>query len=262
MLNTKIERQGAIVDQHMKVFHIETALNNRMFGSATDFLGRNEDEFSEFDRMKYEAMRFGLSKLPTAAKRKIFQAIPAEYELIACYAGKTEPVHDAHPGQAQRPVHGQPQGPERHRHLPHSLRLSVQHQLDPEPHPGSGHGHGLFPQLLSGQARAAQGWGGDPVPPLPRRIRSQVPPELHRVLQPPAARDARRAQVAHKYEEEFAHNPSYIEMYRRGNAYHGAHPFFMWYWGENGRNHVGKVIVAGAQNAHVPARMGWDAPSR
>ena len=67
----------------------------------------------------------------------------------------------------------------------------------------------------------------------------------------------------HKYEDEFANNPSYIEMYRRGNAYHGAHPFFMWYWGENGRQHVGKVIVVGADNAHVPqhARLG-DAPTR
>ena len=61
-----------------------------------------------------------------------------------------------------------------------------------------------------------------------------------------------------KYEQEFANNPSYVEMYRRGNAYHGAHPFFMWYWGENGRQHVGKVIAAGAENAHVPAMLGWE----
>ncbi len=64
--------------------------------------------------------------------------------------------------------------------------------------------------------------------------------------------------LRHKYEGEFAKNPSYIEMYRRGNAYHGAHPFFMWYWGENGRQHIGKVIAAGAQNAHVPQILGWD----
>ena len=48
--------------QHMKVFHIETALNNRMFGSATAFLGKNEDDFSELDRLKYEGMRFALSR--------------------------------------------------------------------------------------------------------------------------------------------------------------------------------------------------------
>jgi hypothetical protein len=61
-----------------------------------------------------------------------------------------------------------------------------------------------------------------------------------------------------KYEREFANNPSYVEMYRRGNAYHGAHPFFMWYWGENGRQHVGHVIAAGAENAHVPGILGWE----
>jgi hypothetical protein len=61
-----------------------------------------------------------------------------------------------------------------------------------------------------------------------------------------------------KYQDEFAYNPSYVEMYRRGNAYHGAHPFFMWYWGENGRQHVGRVIAAGAENAHVPERLGWE----
>jgi hypothetical protein len=48
-------------------------------------------------------------------------------------------------------------------------------------------------------------------------------------------RRAMRSYLREKYEREFANNPSYIEMYRRGNAYHGAHPFFMWYWGENGR---------------------------
>jgi lactate racemase len=32
----------------------------------------------------------------------------------------------------------------------------------------------------------------------------------------------------------------------------------MWYWGENGRQHVGKVIVAGAENNHVPEMMGWE----
>jgi hypothetical protein len=32
----------------------------------------------------------------------------------------------------------------------------------------------------------------------------------------------------------------------------------MWYWGENGRQHMGKIIAAGADNEHVPRLMGWD----
>ena len=50
-------------------------------------------------------------------------------------------------------------------------------------------------------------------------------------------------------------------MYRRGNAYHGAHPFFMWYWGQRGREKASRVIVVGADNATVPDDHGLgDAP--
>ena len=61
----------------------------------------------------------------------------------------------------------------------------------------------------------------------------------------------------HQYEREFAENPDYIQMYRRGHAYHGAHPFYMWYWGDAGRAWVGKVIVVAPENPRVPEHMGW-----
>ena len=77
---------------------------------------------------------------------------------------------------------------------------------------------------------------------------------FHRIL--PETRDS--FELQRNYEEEFAHNPDYIRMYRTGNAYHGVHPFYMWYWGENGRAHVGKVIVVGAENSQVAKTLGWD----
>ena len=61
-----------------------------------------------------------------------------------------------------------------------------------------------------------------------------------------------------KYQDELAYNPSYVEMYRRGNAYHGAHPFYMWYWGQRGREKCGRVIVVGADNKTVPELLGWE----
>ena len=93
-LNNKCVRLGKIVDQQLNVFHIETAINNRMYGSDMDFLAKNEDDFSAFDRMKFETMRYTMSKLPRAARRKLLHSIPAQYEMTACYAGKTEPVHE------------------------------------------------------------------------------------------------------------------------------------------------------------------------
>jgi len=44
--------------------------------------------------------------------------------------------------------------------------------------------------------------------------------------------------LRNKYEEKFAQDPAFIQMFRTGYAYHPAHPFFMWYWGENGRQHL------------------------
>ena len=116
---------GKLVDENCKVFHIETALNNKMFADGYDILTRNEDEFSFADRMKWEAMKRTFSKLPRAARRKMLHAIPAQYELIACYAGKTDPVHEKilemNYQQYEIPV----KGPVRHSDLRHSGHLAV-----------------------------------------------------------------------------------------------------------------------------------------
>ena len=56
----------------------------------------------------------------------------------------------------------------------------------------------------------------------------------------------------------FAEDEWYIHLYRTSYAYHGVHPFYMWYWGENGRAHTGKVIVVGAESRRAATIMGWD----
>jgi hypothetical protein len=75
----------------------------------------------------------------------------------------------------------------------------------------------------------------------------------------PETRDA--VTLHKKYEQEFANNPIYKQMYRHGHAYHGVHPFYMWYWGEAGRRHMGRVIVAGAKSHAVCQTLGYE-PAR
>jgi hypothetical protein len=81
------KRQGDLIEKALKVFHIETVLNNRAFDGPLSFLTKNEDDFTEADRLKFQAMKWTLDKLPFAARREIFMRTPAAYELIACYAG-------------------------------------------------------------------------------------------------------------------------------------------------------------------------------
>ena len=77
---------------------------------------------------------------------------------------------------------------------------------------------------------------------------------VHRLL--PETRDA--AELHTRYEKKMATDPAFIQMFRTGHAYHPAHPFFMWYWGENGRQHAGRVIVVGADNEYIPKLLGWE----
>jgi lactate racemase len=258
MLNRKVERMGAIVQRHMNVFHIETALNNRMFHPSTNFLAKNEDDFTEIDRLKFEAMRWSLSKMPAAAKRKLFHAIPAQYELIACHAGKTEAVHSriVERNFEQYAVKLRGQSDVLICGVPFISPYNVNSILNPLLVQVMGLGY--FHNFYRGKPIVRKGGVLILCHPCYDEFDHQHHPSyiefFNRLL--PETRDAEV--LRHKYEEEFARNPSYIEMYRRGHAYHGAHPFFMWYWGENGRQHVGKVIVAGAENAHVPARLGWE----
>jgi hypothetical protein len=251
-------RIGRVLDTKIKVFHIETALNNRMYGPGMEFLGKNEDDFTELDRMAFNTLRWTLKKLPKRARREVFHRVPAPYDIIAVYAGSTEPVHEKilekNFEQYSVPVKGQADvvicG------VPHISPYNVNSILNP-----------VLVQVMAlgylyNMYRGAPVVRDGGVLILTHPMSDEFDPDFHpsyieffhRCL--PETRDS--FQLHKRFEREFAKNPTYIEMYRRGNAYHGAHPFYMWYWGDRGRSRVGKVIVVGADNQHVPRILGWE----
>jgi hypothetical protein len=63
-------------------------------------------------------------------------------------------------------------------------------------------------------------------------------------------------EIEAKFEERYARDPWYIHLYRTSHAYHGVHPFYMWYWGAHGRDHCGDVIFVGGEPKSV-ARLGY-----
>jgi hypothetical protein len=58
------------------------------------------------------------------------------------------------------------------------------------------------------------------------------------------------------FEERYATDEWYVHLYRNGYAYHGVHPFYMWYWGAHARQHLGQVIFVGADRRTVD-RLGF-----
>jgi hypothetical protein len=257
-LNHSVERIGEIAEKHVKVFHIETVLNNRMFAGPMDFLAKNEDDYTESYRLKFQALKWTLDRTPRPLRREVFMRVPAAYELIACHAGACDAVH----GKTLRKSYDQ-------------YSVPVEGQADilisgiPYISPYNVNSKALNPLLVQVMAlgyffhmyrgRPLVKKGGVMIVTHP--CTDAFDPVHHpsyieffnRLL--PETNDA---YALEKYQDSFAYNPSYVELYRRGNAYHGAHPFYMWYWGQAGREHLGKIIVVGSDNTTVPRLLGWD----
>src|SRR5215469_18207515 len=49
-LHRSSDRMGKLIHQSLKIFQIETAVNTNMYGGMLDFLHKNEDQFSDWDR--------------------------------------------------------------------------------------------------------------------------------------------------------------------------------------------------------------------
>ena len=70
----------------------------------------------------------------------------------------------------------------------------------------------------------------------------------------------RPATIEAKFETQYATDPWYVHLYRTSHAYHGVHPFYMWYWASHAMDHVDDVVWVGASRKAVE-RMGFRAAS-
>jgi lactate racemase len=257
-LAQSVERMGRVVERALNVFHIETTINNRMFDRPLEFLHKNEDEWTAAERTAYKGLSFALSKLPPRARQEIFQRIPSAYGTTGVFAGECEAVHEQTLArcfaQYLVPVEGQADilvtG------IPYISPYNVNATLNPLLVQVMAQGY-LF-NMYRGAPLVRKGGAMIVFHPctddFDKEHHASYIDFVHDVL--PQTRDA--VEMHAQFEEKFATNPAYIEMYRRGHAYHPAHPFYMWYWGEAGRQHVGRVIVVGADNDYIPKLLGWE----
>lgn len=260
-LTHSCDRMAKIINEHLKVFHIETAVNNAMFNPAMGFFVKNEDRWNAVDKACFRVAQSALRALPRKTKRKILFAVPSSYAVTAVHAGATLPTHEKTLAycyeQYAVPVEGQSDvavfG------IPFISPYNVHSILNP-----------LLVQVLAlgyffNMYRGMPVLKKNGVMILTHPLYDEFDPRhhpsyiefFHRIL--PETNNS--FELQQKYEAEFAHDPEYIEMYRHGYAYHGVHPFYMWYWGENGRAHCGKVIVVGAEDEKAAHVMGWDCAS-
>ena len=257
-LATSVERMGKLTNQKLNVFTIETTVNNRMFDRPLEFLAKNEDDLSGSERLALRALKATLDRVPQPARQAVFQRVPSPFGVTGVFAGETEAVHKKTLERCYQqylvPVQGQADilvtG------IPYISPYNVNSFLNPLLVQVMADGY-LF-NLYKGLPMVKKGGTMIILHPCTDHFDNEHHAPyiefVHRLL--PETRDA--MELHKRYEKKFASNPAYIEMYRYGHAYHPAHAFFMWYWGEAGRQHLGRTIVVGADNEYIPKLLGWE----
>jgi hypothetical protein len=257
-LATSVERMGRLVNEHLNVFTIETTLNNRMFGRPLEFLAKNEDDHTARERTMLRALVDSTARLPQPARQAIFERVPAPYGVTGVFAGETEATHartlercnDQYLVPVDRQADVLVSG------VPYISPYNVGAFLNPLLVSVMVEGY-LF-NMYKGQPLVKKGGTLIITHPCTDKFdHEQHAPYIdfvHQLL--PETRDG--LELHERYEEQFAKNPAFLEMFRKGHAYHPVHPFFMWYWGEAGRQHLGKVIVVGADNEYIPRLLGYE----
>lgn len=257
-LATSVERMGRIVQDKLDVFHIETTINNNMFDAPLSFLHKNEDDLTSREQTALKGLRFALDKLPQPARQAVFERVPSPYGVTGVFAGATDPTHAKTLARSYEqylvPVKGQADilvtG------IPYISPYNVGSFLNPLLVTVMAQGY-LFncykgvPLLKKGGTMIVFHPCTDK---FDKEHHAPYIEFVHNLL--PETRDA--VELHKRYEQKFAENPAYIQMYRRGHAYHPTHPFFMWYWGEAGRQYIGRVIVVGADNEYIPKLLGYE----
>ena len=101
-------------------------------------------------------------------------------------------------------------------------------------------GLGYYFNLYRGQADRPPGRRGDPLPPGASEFHQLHHPSYVDFFEEVLAESTDPAAIEAKFEEQYATDPWYMHLYRNSHAYHGVHPFYMWYWGAHAMDHVGR----------------------
>jgi hypothetical protein len=238
------------------IFQIETTLNNNTFPKPFDFLQRREWEWSARDRAAYLAAVAGLERLPRKAARQIFQRILSPHAMASVQAGEVEAVHAVTTDHVYRsqlvPVEGQTDvltmG------LPYICPYNVNSIMNPILVMCLGLGY--FFNLYRGRPLVRQGGVLIMHHPTPWEFHPVHHPSYLDFFEQVLTETTDPAEIEAKFEESFATDPWYIHLYRKSYAYHGVHPFYMWYWGAHALEHLGGVIIVGGEPRAV-RRMGF-----
>jgi lactate racemase len=255
-LHGSAARMGRLLAEHLKIFTIETTLTNESFPSQFGFLNKREWEWSARDQAMFLSAKKANERAPGRIRREVFRRIAAPYRVTGVEAGETEAVHEQTMARLHRQqmveVNGQADimvvG------LPYICPYNVNSIMNPILVQCLGLGY--FFNLYRGKPLVRPGGAMILFHPVPWEFHQVHHPSYVDFFDEVLSETTDPATIEAKYEQIYAQDPWYTHLYRTSYAYHGVHPFYMWYWGAHAMDYLGDVIFVGADRRAV-SRMGF-----
>lgn len=252
-------RMGKVLrDSGVKVFQIETTMNNNVFGTEgpMSVLQKREWEWSMKDRISMAGMKSALDRMPQRTRRSIFNSWQAPHAMTSVQAGEVEAVHKLTTenvyAQHLVPVEGQTDiltmG------LPYISPYNVNSILNPILVACLGLGY--FFNLYRGRPPVREGGVVIMSHPTPWEFHPVHHPSYIDFFDQVLTQTHDPVVMSEQFEKSFAEDEWYRHLYRTSYAYHGVHPFYMWYWCSHALEHVGQVIIVGG-DVRAVRRLGF-----
>ncbi|MHB1344873.1 MAG: lactate racemase domain-containing protein [Thermoleophilia bacterium] len=247
-MHRSLREIGSRIGAHVPVFQVETVMDNRVWAGPLRLLDLRR-------RTPFPGMTTA-RKLPAPAREAVRRAMRGFYRPAGVWAGAVEPVHEAALARLagnRRAV--QTQGDILLMGVPHMSPYAVHAGMNPLLAANLGLGYSF--QFGRGEPLVRRGGIAILVTPCESGFDMVHHPSYERFWREvlPVTRDPLRMEA--EFEPRFAADPALVDAYRRGWAYHPAHPFFAWYWMARALSHLRGVIVAGARDAAAVERMGF-----
>lgn len=257
-MHDSVRRMGHVIRKHLKIFTIETTLDSRCFGFPISYLMKREHEWTSAERLQAHGNRLGLELLPMGARRAIFHAMRAPYGVTGVHAGETEAVHARTLENVHRqqlvPVQGQSDvliaglpfvGPYNVNSIMNPLLVNCL-------------GMGYVFNLYRNQPLVRKGGVCIFLHPLEEKFHPVHHPSYVQFYEEILSETRDPAEIERRWERQYAEDPRYVDLYRHSHAYHGVHPFYMWYWACHGMSHVGKIIYVRPRSERAARRIGGE----
>src|SRR3989442_1343012 len=249
-------RQGQIIEDTVRVFHIETTVNNHRFPAIANLMQKTEPDWTPQDQAMFLATKQMTDLAPAAFKRNVFHAMRAPYGLTSVQAGQVDAVHDktldAVRKQLTVTVEGQTDivtlG------VPYLGPYNVNSAMNPILVVCMGLGY-LFNFYRN---KPVLRKGGVLILTHPCRYEFDAVqhPSYIDYYDEVLADTTDPVEIEKKYEMQFSEYPWCRELYRKSHAYHGIHPHYAWIWAAHAMDHAGDVIFVGADR-DVVHRLGF-----